>query len=369
MKSSFITYLVILVPLSVTAQAPLPRLCYKHLSGMAGKNTQLTMNLVKVNDSLYGDYSVKITGAGDTHPPLMAEKSTVFCGKMTSRVNFRIMDWPGDKGVSFKGQFKDEQHISGTIENIDGKGKPVTFQLGENYPEGTIPFQVYFSEDEIKLTNNKTPRAMLKVALLLPAAAKAQAGSDSLRRLILSFFKVNHRGNESPENILTDIRQDYKTEYVTGNQSLYLEMPGASFEWELLKFAHIIYNSNHKVSFGIITYSFTGGAHGLTIEAFTTVDLKTGKTIRLPDLCKAGYEDELARLLTQKLHTMIDLSQSKKLSEAGYFTDEIKPTENFYLNENGIGFAYNHYEIAPYSFGITDIFLTSQELKGILKQP
>jgi hypothetical protein len=65
---------------------------------------------------------------------------------------------------------------------------------------------------------------------------------------------------------------------------------------------------------------------------------------------------------------MLKLPGTGKLTDSGYFVDEIKPNENFYVTGEGVGFVYNHYEIAPYSFGATDIFLTKEGLKEILNQ-
>jgi hypothetical protein len=148
---------------------------------------------------------------------------------------------------------------------------------------------------------------------------------------------------------------------------MYQEMPGASFEWELMKYIHILYNHDRIVTFGLLSYTFTGGAHGMETEVFGTVDMQTGKTVRMADLFRAGYEQELSRLLTRRLRRQQNLQATAKLSESGYFKDEIRPSENFYLNDNGIGFWYNRYEIAPYAFGPTNIFIPYEELKPILK--
>jgi hypothetical protein len=365
MTRYILTFIIIFTfSLHSKAQQAIPKLCYKHLTGTISNETVLVMNLVKLNDSLYGDYIITKPGHGDQLSHLRAGNSKTFSGKMSANGNFRIRDWPGDHGAVMKGHYKDDQHITGTWSGNDVNG-PV--QLAEQYPEGSIPFNVFYDEDNIRLTAGmNSPGAVIKQAMLLPSGAPGPP-VDSLCKAILRNFTEKNLESETPDKILTDIRKDYFNEYITGNQTLYKEMPGASFEWVQLKFTHIIYNSNNRVTFGISSYAFTGGAHGQSVESYTTADLKTGKTLGLSDLFKTGYADELTRLLTSRLHKDINLPETRKLSEAGYFTDEIKPGENFYLNDNGIGFTYNQYEIAPYSFGITTVFLTNEELKGILK--
>jgi len=124
---------------------------------------------------------------------------------------------------------------------------------------------------------------------------------------------------------------------------------------------------DYILSFYILNYAFTGGAHGLENLDYTNVDLKKGRLIKLDDILPETGKQQLSMLLTRKLKQMNKLTEAQKLSENGYFVDEIQPNENFYLTPYGIGFVYNHYDIAPYSFGATDIFLTADEVRDLIR--
>jgi hypothetical protein len=63
-----------------------------------------------------------------------------------------------------------------------------------------------------------------------------------------------------------------------------------------------------------------------------------------------------------KLH----LPTSQSLADAGFFSDTIKPADNFYITRDGIGFYYNQYDIAPYASGAFDIFIPFSELNDVL---
>jgi len=146
------------------------------------------------------------------------------------------------------------------------------------------------------------------------------------------------------------------------------EFPDAgNLNWELLKFMNILFNGNHQLTFYILTYAYTGGAHGLETQEFYSIDLTKGRRITLDNIFKEGYQERLSELLTKKVHDIQGIPLSKNLSESGFFVDLIEPNNNFYLTGNGIGFFYNHYEIAPYSNGSTDLFFTFEELKAIIK--
>jgi hypothetical protein len=244
----------------------------------------------------------------------------------------------------------------------------------DKFPEGATPLRVFFETGSKKISKDpKSPKASVKLALLVPQITENHpSGIDTLNRSMLNSFSESgdlQVDPESAETIIETVKKEFLDNYISSNETMYKEMPGASFEWELLKFTHIIYNDDSKLTYYILNYTFTGGAHGLETQIYTSIDIKSGKTLSLGDLLKPGYENKLTGLLTDKLHQMLKLPALDKLTESGYFTDEVKPNDNFYLTRQGIGFYYNHYEIAPYSFGATNIFLTRDELKGLLKKP
>jgi hypothetical protein len=67
--------------------------------------------------------------------------------------------------------------------------------------------------------------------------------------------------------------------------------------------------------------------------------------------------------MTQNGYTTID-----ELAEKGQFTapNEIVATDNFYVNEEGITWTYDPYEIAPYSVGVVQITLSWDEVLPFL---
>jgi len=378
MKRISIYFLLALAMMSVNrkaeAQQHSQKFCYRQLTGNVGTQLHIIMNLVKVNDSLYGEYSCLFTGHLESPWTTTDEPVLVlFSGKMNKSGTFRLREdreWPGDGGPIISGKYTDDGPINATWELAAAGIKKEPFKLTDNFPEGSSRFSVQYLADRAKLIPDaKSPMATIKLALLLPFAAPGPWNADSLHAQILRNFPEKSFARGTQDNLLTMIRQDFFNDYVRDNRELYKEMPGASYSWELNRAVYICYNANHRVSYGIFSYIFTGGAHGNATHQFSTVDMKTGKVLGLADLFKPGYEDELSVLLTGKLRKNRHLPGSHKLSDIGYFTDKIQPTRNFYLNENGIGFCYNQYEIAPYSSGITDIFLTNAELKELLKQP
>jgi len=347
------------------AQQMIPKKAYWYLTGTVSKNISIVVNLVKAGDSLYADC---IFSGIDKRSLSSFEngKPVTFCGRMDAKGVFQMKPF-GSQFPVFRGQLSGSGSFRGDyLENADAK--PLKFDLNEVYQAGSVQFRVYTSMVTVKLAKGqKSPSGNLRMALLSPMESGNPKVSDSLRTIMLrAFGRTDYAGN-NPDSVLARSSRVFKQEYISGNEDLYKQMPDApSLNWELLRFSHIVCNQDYTLSFYILNYAFTGGAHGMETIDFTNVDLKSGSLLTLDKIIAEGKMQELNKLLTRKLKQMNMLSESQKLTDKGYFVDEIKPVSNFYLTPSGIGFVYNHYDIAPYSFGATDIFLTADEVRNLL---
>ena len=162
------------------------------------------------------------------------------------------------------------------------------------------------------------------------------------------------------------MKQVYFETYLSTNEAIYKESMASSFNWQSLKFMNILMNGAHILSFYIDHYAFTGGAHGLMTRQYTVVNLWTGREVELKDIFKENSVQQLSQIIEEKIHMKLHLPTSQSLTDAGFFTDTIKPAENFYIARGGIGFYYNQYDIAPYASGSFDIFIPFSELNEVL---
>jgi len=350
-------FLVLATALSISAQVYLPKKAYMHLIGRIDTDQEITLNLVKVNDSLYAD----LVFMGKTC------NNAVLSGKVDEAGNF-VLRYPFcDTGMVFKGRFITRQSLSGSYESLEGEENH-PFVMVESYPEGSIPLLTYFH----KLTRNlvdkpSSPHAEISQCLIIPGESSNPILSDSIRRGMISNFSGGQYREKDPDKAISSLQQQFINNYLSSNESLYETMPDAgSLNWTLLKFMHILYNDNNLLTYYLLNYAYTGGAHGLETHDYTIVSIETGKTLLLNDFFIPGFETQLTKLLTQKLKVMVGIKSSEKLSDNGFFVDDIIPNTNFYITSNGIGFVYNHYEIAPYVNGPTDIFLPFNEINNIL---
>ena len=241
-----------------------PKKSYFHFSGKINNQVLIEMNLIKINDSVYGNYSLISKDGNSTKFMEINSFNTVqLYGKVNAKGIFIIKENPWDKGGSFYGKLVGDQTFKGTWESEE-VGIKYPFELIEKYPEGSLPLNVWFQEGSVPLVKkSNSPKATFKYCLLSPKESTDPNISDSLTKMILGKFVGKPVRKMSPDMLLNAMKQIYFGNYITTNESIYKESMGASFDWESLKFMDVVLNRSHLLTFYIEQYSFTGGAHGV----------------------------------------------------------------------------------------------------------
>ena len=108
---------------------------------------------------------------------------------------------------------------------------------------------------------------------------------------------------------------------------------------------------------------YEGGAHGISQQLVMNFNTENGERLTLGDMLTEGYEQRLQPLLLKALMEKVKAGSEEQLREMGYLTAmDIFVPENFILQDDGITFIYNPYEIAPYAMGRTELTLDYGEL-------
>lgn len=112
----------------------------------------------------------------------------------------------------------------------------------------------------------------------------------------------------------------------------------------------VTFNQSGLLSFYIVEYEYLGGAHPNSSRKGYTYDLMKGEIQKASDLMV--WSD---KKIKQYIATAIAKEASK--SPESFFMEEVeklgnlKFKEQFYLEDKGITFFFNPYEIAPYAAG------------------
>lgn len=130
---------------------------------------------------------------------------------------------------------------------------------------------------------------------------------------------------------------------------------------EMLANFEIKNNQRNILSLNLIVYSFTGGAHGMTIVKSLTFDTKTGKQYTLQDLFKPGsdYVKTLSAII-QKDIIKWDIQLLDKF-------ESIRPDQDFYIADTSLVIYFQLYEITPYVWGFPYFPIVILDISSIIK--
>jgi hypothetical protein len=351
-------FVIFLLSLSAQAQVQRsPQLFYGRYEGSIGDQLTLSVNLIRSFNQVSGNFQYETSGTK------LIETLTLSGQAINDSTYLKEF---GRKTTAFKSVLTSEQ-FSGVWTNHEEQS--IGFVLNAKYPQGSMAFDVSYLHSEILLDpkDKNSPTAHIELTLIYPKTGYANPTvSDSVMKVIKSSFFGEGLASTHPDSLLMAFEQEYYRNYREQNQPR-PETDGYSFSWEKMINTGVIYNSNHVLCLEFERYAYTGGAHGMSHISYRMVNLQDGSPLTFQDVFIEGSDSLLSQLLTQKLRDDFHIPEDSTLKKAGFFIDKIVPNHNLYINGNGIGFVYNSYEIAPYSFGATHIFLEFKQVDQLIK--
>lgn len=123
------------------------------------------------------------------------------------------------------------------------------------------------------------------------------------------------------------------------------------FPFELAGDFKVGYLNDGFLSIPIRYYYFTGGAHGMSFQETTNVNLQTGRDFALPDLFLPDYD--YRQVIREEVIRQMEADPWVYFQES-LIDLEITSEQPFYLTTQGVVVYFGLYEIAPYSSGIRE---------------
>ncbi len=339
-----------------------PQLYYARYQGAVGEEYQATANLIRAFDLVSGSYQMMKKQDGNQ---TAIQKRMPLTGSVSNDTLY--LKEMGQNDYLIVGELTTSK-MSGYWMLSEANPKP--FEMEASYPLGSIGFDVSYLNSELNLdpTRDDSPTASIELTLVYPKADQLlKEVSDSVLSHINRGFFGRGLAPSQPDSLLIAFESEYYDNYKKQNQQ-WLETGGHSFSWEKLVSTSVIFNTDYLLCLEFERYAYTGGAHGMSNTAYQVINLHDGSQLTYRDVFADDADSLLTDLLTQQLKINLNMPSDSSLKTYGYFVDEILPNHNFYLEESGIGFLYNSYEIAPYSFGTTNIFLNFKQLQPLLTE-
>lgn len=119
--------------------------------------------------------------------------------------------------------------------------------------------------------------------------------------------------------------------------------------------SEVTWSDEKLISMEIVTYRYTGGAHGHTYHEFLNVDPKSGERIYILD-----FITDMESLITsvhEKLITALPEGQKQ-------MWNQVRIPKQMGMTKEGLKLVYNEYEILSYGEGRTEIIIPMDELKA-----
>lgn len=344
------------------------KLVYKHFTGTIDTNMQVSLDLIFENNNVSGYYYYYF--------PIPGQKETFHFGKnipLEGKIEGAkiIMNEYGDKSSKFTGIIDKKWNIAGNWKRREYED-PIDFNVSENYSKNSIELNAY-SLKRKQLINtedksvDKLPSATVEISLLCPAKRINKVLKDTLDHIITRFMNYRPEQIKSPELLMENIVYDFFESYREATDGIEGIQHFASFNWSKKLSMNVKYNENNIISLCFEKYGYTGGAHGINIMKYVVLDMKQNKRLEQEDIFMENYQPNLIKLLDKKLRRINGILPDENLRDAGFLVDQMEISDNFYVNNEGIGFFYNVYQISPYAAGTTELFIPFAELKSILK--
>ncbi len=341
---------------------------YRHYQGTFDTTMRITVDLFSKDGIVKGHYYYFFPEPG-TDTIFHYGKTIDVEGKIED--NNLILHEFSNTESNFSGKINKNNAISGTwVRNA--KEKPIPFKIQEDYSKGSLPFKCYTLTDQrylFKKDHNRenAPKTKISLFLLFPDLNNNNRLKDSIDLLISSFIDDTSMIISDRVLFMENVTFNFFDRYHNATDGIEDISSAASFfNWEKIISMEILYNENNILTLKFEKYANTGGAHGIMMTQYAVFNTALEIRLRPDDIFREGYKPQLDNILDTKLRKLNGLKSDEKLKEAGFFLDKVVSTDNFFINNDGIGFFFNVYEIAPYSTGTTMLFIRFEELKSLL---
>ena len=244
--------------------------------------------------------------------------------------------------------------------------------------ENDIKFDsIVVNERYYLLGDSTNPFCMLESSFIFPSEYKdKEVFNNLISYFIFSFFgedTISTTPKDAMDNYIQKYIADYKeleNDFITETEILG-EKPSQEswFAYYEMSTNEILYNKCDLLSFSTSIEYYTGGAHGGHGYNNHVLNLKTGKKLTEADIFTENYHDNLSRIIIEVLAANNNVTNPEELENMGYFNvKEIYPNNNFYVDENGITYTFNEYEIAAFFIGRTDVLLPYEKISHLLRE-
>lgn len=135
--------------------------------------------------------------------------------------------------------------------------------------------------------------------------------------------------------------------------------------YELMVKPNYLGHVNDFELFDITSYSYTGGAHGMSYSEYLIFDPSVKKQVKLADMLVAGKKSRFEALAYEAYKKWVKTFDNNVSSYEKSWPFTL--SDNVTLTDKGIDILYQPYAIGPYASGMPILSIPYSQLNGIIK--
>ena len=263
----------------------------------------------------------------------------------------------------------------------------ISCNTGElKFSENNIQFDSISVEKTYYFFDIETnPNYSLQINFIYPVDYSSKQILNLIQQQFVSGFFGDKYGDFSPNEAVEKYIDDFIIEYKEEEDNYKIELDEFNAEEHEHDHDHdaefnelwysknetfinkIIYNRNDLLSFVVYKEGYYGGAQASHNYINRVIDLKTGQRITEDDIFVLDYQDDLTEFIIDAIAFSNNV-EIDELENIGFFdVNEIYPNKNFYVDETGIFYTYNEYEISAYVVGEVTIQIPYEKIRHLLR--
>ncbi|KQC13877.1 MAG: hypothetical protein APR63_07050 [Desulfuromonas sp. SDB] len=242
------------------------------------------------------------------------------------------------------------------VDNQNSKSRLESDQIS------SLEFQSEYINQSYAYSEND-PGAVIEITYIEITKAPSPRIRDAINEQ-LEDIMIYSQGFESYQQLMDSFITEYRLYYESNADD------PLNIGWEDQRTVEVIYNYHNIFSVGCNFYSFTGGAHPNGWTDYYNFDIQTGEVIDLQYLFSYRETKKLQTTGENLFRDMYGIRPDENFSDYDFWfpDDEFYLTENFFIDDQGLTFYYNSYEIAPYSSGPTELHIPYELIVDLIDQ-
>ncbi len=228
----------------------------------------------------------------------------------------------------------------------------------------------------VQENDTTVPYADVDIKFIYPVKFRTAEDLTRLQQIFVgTFFTDTQYDSLSPQQAVDKYLESYIAGYRALSDDYYSDknrLPEGKtpvwYYYQLNISNKIMFQNDSLLSYAVEYSDYTGGAHGSYRIVYYNIDLNDLVTISEEDLFTPAYYKPLTDIILRSLMEKYQVTSPDSLLTKGFFNiEDIAPNNNFWMNDYGLHYTYNQYEIAPYSMGTIDVTIPYDDLTSILK--